>query len=321
MNAITFKPVGRVVNSVNEPAHFHEIKKKPSTIVIFEEYAEGLLNIEQCEYIDVIFYLHKSENYSLTSPIPTGEIRGVFASRSPFRPNAIAVTTVKLIEKFHNKLLVEGLDALNNSPVIDIKAADTSAFASAFDSHTVHNAILKSDPRIEIRNNIARRQTDLLLIKAAQIHGHYCPGLAMGVMAAVHAINEIYDQYHAPEEYFVIIETTTCFFDGVQFVTGCTPGNKKLLVKNSGEIAFTLARESKNGIRISAHPEAGKIIDDSFPEFQRYQKKAADEHNENPQTLGKLKKLSLERAFGTLQIPFSQLFSVTEIPYSQLPEL
>ena len=46
---------------------------------------------------------------------------GVFATRSPCRPNPIGVTVVKLIERRHNVLKVKGLDAVNNTPILDIK--------------------------------------------------------------------------------------------------------------------------------------------------------------------------------------------------------
>jgi len=53
----------------------------------------------------------------------TKERRGVFALRSPMRPNPIGLTKVKLIERKGNILIVEGLDAFNGSPVLDIKPA------------------------------------------------------------------------------------------------------------------------------------------------------------------------------------------------------
>ena len=77
-------------------------------------------------------------------------VKAAFASRSPRRPNTIGVTTVKL-QKYDKN---EG-DTINNTPVIDIKYCDTSLFVSETESNAVHNSILKSDPRIEIRNNIA----------------------------------------------------------------------------------------------------------------------------------------------------------------------
>src|SRR3989344_5347939 len=46
---------------------------------------------------------------------------GIFACRCPARPNPIAITTVKLIKRNKNKIIVEGLDVLNNTPVLDIK--------------------------------------------------------------------------------------------------------------------------------------------------------------------------------------------------------
>ena len=130
MELISFKPIGIVVNDFDLSTHPDEIKEKPSRIVIDPIYAEAFLNIANCEYLDIIFYLNQleGEDIPLSGKTMSGAERGVFASRSPRRPNLIGVTTVKLLEVNNTELLVERLDALNGSPVLDIKCLDTSIF-------------------------------------------------------------------------------------------------------------------------------------------------------------------------------------------------
>jgi tRNA-Thr(GGU) m(6)t(6)A37 methyltransferase TsaA len=319
MKTYTVKPVGIVSNEFNDPADHHKIKEKPSSIVINDEYGEALLNIKECEYLDIIFWFHKSTGFTLFSKIPLGTERGVFASRSPKRPNAIGVTTVKLLECNKNKLVVEGLDAINNTPVIDIKCCDTSLFAFEAESNPVHNSILKSDPRIEIGNNISNGKTDILLIKAGQLHGHFCPGLAMGVMAAAYTMKELKVDSDGMENLLAITETNNCFSDGIQFVTGCSFGNNSLIFKDIGKTAFTLTKRDGEGIRICSRHESRDIIQEAFPDFQKYYQSVIVEQNRDSDIVAAYKKIALQRAFGTLTIPFERLFTVKRL-HVEIPD-
>ncbi len=114
-------PIGFVESSFKESAPPEEMRKHQSTIVIKPELADGLYKIERNQYLQIIFYFDQSEGYNLKGPRYHGKERGVFASRSPRRPNPIGVTTVELIKVEGNKLTVDGLDALDGTPVIDIK--------------------------------------------------------------------------------------------------------------------------------------------------------------------------------------------------------
>ncbi len=313
MENIHFNPVGIVVNDFTEVTSHHEIKTKPSKIIIHDAYKEALLNIEECEYIDIIFYLHAEENKGLSGKTLSGNMRGVFASRSPHRPNAIGVTTVRLQEVKDNMLLVEGLDAINNTPVLDIKCCDTSLFASVKDSNPVHNAILKSDPRIDIKNLIRAYKADILLLKSGMLHSHFCPGLAMGVMAATHAMNELNTDSDGMEDVLAIIETNNCFSDGVQFVTGCSFGNNALIFHDTGKTAFTLTKRDGKGIRISSKNESREIIQQNFPDFQNLYQQVVAEQIRDAELVAVYKRSALDRAFGTLSIPFEKLFKVQQI--------
>ncbi len=113
--------IGVVKSRFTEPTNPTEMKKHESTIIIKEEFIDGLFKIEDSEFIDVVFGFHKSKGYDLKTITFTGELKGVFASRSPRRPTSIGITTVNLLERKGNELKVKGLDAINGTPVIDIK--------------------------------------------------------------------------------------------------------------------------------------------------------------------------------------------------------
>ena len=91
-------------------------------IEIFKEYEEGLKDIETFSHLHVIYWMHKSKDYSLliTTPWDT-KLHGLFATRTPNRPNPLGHSVVELIERKGNILKVGGLDAIEGTPVIDIK--------------------------------------------------------------------------------------------------------------------------------------------------------------------------------------------------------
>ena len=113
--------IGRVKSKFKESINPVEMKKHESTIIINPEYEEGLYAIEEGQYLQIIFYLHRSREFTLKGPRRHGKIRGLFASRSPNRPSPLGITTVKLIARNGNRLKIKGLDALDGTPVIDIK--------------------------------------------------------------------------------------------------------------------------------------------------------------------------------------------------------
>jgi tRNA-Thr(GGU) m(6)t(6)A37 methyltransferase TsaA len=116
-------PIGFVKNSADEKADW---EKLISELVILPEYEEGLYRIEEMPEILVIFYFDRAEEIKMrVHPKHDHSIPevGVFASRSPTRPNFLGITKVRLVERRANILVVEGLDALNGTPIIDIKPA------------------------------------------------------------------------------------------------------------------------------------------------------------------------------------------------------
>jgi tRNA-Thr(GGU) m(6)t(6)A37 methyltransferase TsaA len=121
---IVFHPIGRVENSFDELAKPEEIRAVRSRIILNPDLAPGLVGLEPGEQIMVVFFFHRSAGYDLQQH-PRGDtnrpLRGVFALRSPRRPNPIGVSLVRLIAQRGNVLEVDGLDAINGTPVLDIK--------------------------------------------------------------------------------------------------------------------------------------------------------------------------------------------------------
>ena len=92
------------------------------TIEILPEFEQGLADIEGFSHLYVLWVFHQSEGFELMGA-PPGEERphGVFATRSPRRPNPIALTVVELLRREGRMLRVHGVDMLDGTPILDIK--------------------------------------------------------------------------------------------------------------------------------------------------------------------------------------------------------
>ena len=115
----------------------------PGTVEVYQEYAEGLQDLEGFSHIFLIYTFHESQGYSLlVKPFLDDQLRGLFATRFPARPNPIGLSVVKLIARQGNSLEVEGLDMLDGTPLLDIKP-----FVADFDLRTdTRSGWYPSDP-------------------------------------------------------------------------------------------------------------------------------------------------------------------------------
>jgi len=91
-------------------------------VEVFEQFAEGLKDIEGFSHIVLIYWLHKSKGYSLmvTTPWDT-KPHGLFTTRSPNRPCPLGLSVVRLVAREKNILKVKNLDAIDGTPLLDIK--------------------------------------------------------------------------------------------------------------------------------------------------------------------------------------------------------
>ena len=306
--------IGFIKNNFESENNPHEIKKHESQIIIKEEFLKGLDLVEEYEFIDIIFDFNRSTSFGMTATTLQGNEKGLFATRKPDRPSSIAVTTVKLLEKKGNILRVIGLDALNNTPVLDIKPVDFSMVENKMDRIRLDE--LKNNPRREIVNDILRNDLETLMIKAAALHGHFCPGIALGVMAGTKAMRLMRETGDGMEDILAITETNNCFSDGVQFVTGCSFGNNALIFKDFGKTAFTLTKRDGQGIRIATKADAKEYMRQAHPLFSESFQKVVKEQNHSQKELLKFKRSGRDRAFATLALDFDKIFSIENIQVS-----
>jgi tRNA-Thr(GGU) m(6)t(6)A37 methyltransferase TsaA len=126
MEKIGLEPIGIVRKNV-EGRGERDWQNVASEIVVKDELRDALDNIEEFSHIIVLYWMHKvgQSQRSVRKVHPKGQqelpLVGVFASRSPARPNPIGMTIVKLVSRRNNILKVTGLDALDGTPVLDIK--------------------------------------------------------------------------------------------------------------------------------------------------------------------------------------------------------
>lgn len=92
------------------------------TLEILREFEAGLMDIDGFSHLFVIWVFDRSEGMELTGTSPADhKVHGVFATRSPFRPNPIGLTVVELVRRDGNTLHVKGVDMLDGTPILDIK--------------------------------------------------------------------------------------------------------------------------------------------------------------------------------------------------------
>ncbi len=92
------------------------------TFEIFPEFAPGLADIEGFSHLYVLWIFDRAESFELVGKNPTdGLEHGVFATRSPKRPNPLALTVVELLGRDGGTLRVRGVDMLDGSPIVDLK--------------------------------------------------------------------------------------------------------------------------------------------------------------------------------------------------------
>ena len=101
-------------------------------VEVYPDYAEGLQDLDGFSHIILLYVFHEFTDWSLlVKPFLDDQLRGLFATRFPARPNPIGLSVVTLISRNDNILQVEGLDMLDGTPLLDIKP-----YVSDFDVRT-----------------------------------------------------------------------------------------------------------------------------------------------------------------------------------------
>jgi len=168
------------------------------------------------------------------------------------------------------------------------------------------------NPRERIEGLIGVGDLEGLLRKAGELHGHFCPYLALGVRAGYIALKALrVERTTGMEEVVTIVETNNCFSDGVQMVTGCTFGNNALIYRDLGKTAVTVAKRDGSAVRISLKAKWGDNFDSRYPEAHALFEKIVVNREEATQAEHeKLMRLWAESSFEQLELPEEEVFNI-----------
>jgi len=169
--SIMIKPIGVVRSGTKNPEDL-PLPGQPAQIEIFPQYIPALHRIEENSHLWLLLWFHKSDRNCLrtiprrmSSNLPE---YGVFGLRSPNRPNPIALSLVHLDAVDGNILQVHGLDAIDGTPVLDIK--------SYYEQDIVFSP---TTPYIRAHDPSLRR--NIFMKQALSHHQEECAGLYMGI--------------------------------------------------------------------------------------------------------------------------------------------
>ena len=268
-------------------------------LVLWDGSSKELIGSGGSKYLQVVFGRPGPEN---------GETAGLDASR------------VEVLETGEDWLEVKGLAAPDRSPVYGLKQVAAPLGWSGDGPAFVR---IMEEPRDEMMKSLKAGNRIRCLLKTAEIHGHYCPGSALGVMAAMWGLEQLgLDSLVSDglENLMAVVETNACFTDGVQVVSGCTLGNNALVYRDLGRHAVTFAvRGRESGVRVHVRPDFQAVIDLAVPQFYPLLGKVivAREGTEAEEAL--FKKTAQKAALAVLGMPFEEIL-VSQRVKPVLPE-
>lgn len=209
-----------------------------SKLEVFEEFADALDGIDEYSHIIVLLYYHQAQRGTLKVKPKRGRMgipeKGVFATRSPARPNPIGLNVVKVLSRDKSTLTVDSLDAVDDTPIVDIKP-----YLSSCDC--VFSA--KSGDRFEVIQKMPRDEVLMSMLReASNFHGDTCAGVAIGVRI-VYKAYEILKYDLRCRDLKIISGARACITDGVQALTGAT--SKRLRIKDPLDQSLTFQMEGR----------------------------------------------------------------------------
>ena len=132
---IEYQPIGVIhtphTRKSDTPIQPSRAKGIRGTIRLLAEYADGLDDLDGFSHIILLYHFHESSGYRLkVKPFLDSQVRGLFSTRAPWRPNLIGLSIVRLVEIAGCTLTVQDVDMLDQTPLLDIKP-----YVPEFDQH------------------------------------------------------------------------------------------------------------------------------------------------------------------------------------------
>jgi tRNA-Thr(GGU) m(6)t(6)A37 methyltransferase TsaA len=205
----------------------------PASIELLPEYSGGLLHLEKHSHIWVLAWLEQAER-DVLEVTPRGvresspeTLHGVFAVRSPARPNPIGLTAAKILRIRDARIEVDALDFVDGTPVVDLKPY----FANHDLIFSATNAPIGKPVSREALRDSLRRQ-------AERFHGETCADLLWAVSVVEQFRAEIFD-LGEPERWQVTAPLhRPCIVDALMGMTRATPGRGSMRFTGSNVVRF-----------------------------------------------------------------------------------
>ena len=153
---IVFQPIGVIHSPFTEPKGMPIQAAGAAGIMgtaeVFEEFHPGLKDLDGFSHIILLYHFHRSQGYSLQIvPFMDSQVRGLFATRAPKRPNPIGLSVVRLHRIEEGVLYIENVDVLDGTPLLDIKP-----YVPEFDAQTE----VRAGWLEEARRTVSDRKSD-----------------------------------------------------------------------------------------------------------------------------------------------------------------
>jgi tRNA (adenine37-N6)-methyltransferase len=235
--SVELRPLGYVVSDMRDFAMEgdREFLQAESQVVIREDLSEALIGLEQFSHVFVLYYQHRREEWvdmvgwgkpgepilklPLQIPFVTEPIyRGILTTRAPARPSGIGLSVVELVKREGTVLTLRGLDAVDGTPVLDVKPY------MRFDA--VPDAKMPALWRVE--------QIEELIEAARRLHwGVMNVGLALGLRAGLRAMLALHLNRREPTA--CEVTGSYCFAQGIEVMTGCSVLRETMIFHRSTE--------------------------------------------------------------------------------------
>lgn len=226
------RPIGVVRSAVRERKQMPPLGL-PAAVELFPEYADGLLHLEKHSHVWVLAWMDGAER-DLLQVVPRGvrpdqpdALHGVFAVRSPARPNPIGMTAARILRIEGARLELLRLDFVDGTPVVDLKP------------YFVNRDLIFSAANTQIGRPAARENLrESLLEQATNFHGERCGDLALAVRLLEHFRWQMLNCAEPPVYRVAAPWKRPCLLDALMGMTRATPGRGNLALLRGPRVRF-----------------------------------------------------------------------------------
>lgn len=215
-----------------------------------------------------------------------------------------------------------GTDRVKNMMNSNAPSGAGPQFCSGMPDDETREHLMKN-PRYRFIEAVRKNDAATCLVKTAEIHGHFCPGSALDVIASLYGLRMLGEEGTNAdgimENLIAIVEINACFTDGIQAVSGCTLGNNALIYRDLGRHAVTFAvRGRERCIRVRVLPAFKNCINKAVFGFFPLMEKVILKREGTTENLIYFREMGRKAAFALLQLP-PETFLAAQVVVPEIP--